>query len=85
MLSRDFVELIHAVVDVLQVGIDIRPGLVGGTDGWPVVGRRSLQSPGQSVEKNDLEFWNNKKTKEFIEIKELKRTGMPLKASDEER
>ena len=41
--SRDFVELIHAIIDVLQIGIDIRPSPVRGSDGWPVVGRWGLK------------------------------------------
>ena len=42
-ILRDFVELIHAVIDVLQIGIDIRPSVFGCSNGWPVVRRRGLK------------------------------------------
>jgi hypothetical protein len=39
---RDLVELVYTVIDVLEIGINIRPSLAGRTEGRAVVGRRSL-------------------------------------------
>ena len=41
--SRDFVELVNTVIDVLEIGIDVGPSLAGRTKGRAVVGRRGLK------------------------------------------